>query len=100
MANQGSAYPRGVATDALPVAAATALQVISRSGYLGTVVVTTTGTTALFIFDNALGVAGGTVIGVVPASAAVGPYNFFMPAKVGIYVAGVVGTPAVTVSYS
>ena len=100
MANQGSAYPRGVATDALPVAAATAAQLISRSGYLGTVIVTTIGTSALFIYDNANGVASGTIIGVVAASAAVGPYNFFMPAKVGIYVAGGAGTPAVTVSYS
>jgi hypothetical protein len=78
--------------------------VVKKSaGRLCSVLVTTLGSAALPIYD-ASGQAGqvsGTVIGYVPASAAVGSfYVFNMPAANGIYVPAVSSGPAVTVSFN
>lgn len=64
------------------------------------VLVTATGTAALSIFDNATTNAG-TIIGIVPANAAVGGvYDFQMPAANGITVGGAAANPGVTISFT
>lgn len=73
----------------------------AAGGYLGRVLVTqANGAAAINIYDNATGHTG-TIIGVVPASAAAGSvYTFGMPANNGITVAGAATNGALTVSYA
>lgn len=81
-------------------AGATGAQIVKSSpGRLCRVVVTATGTGAVSIYDNA-SAASGTVIGVIPASAAVGVYDFQMPARNGITIGGAASNPAMTVGYA
>lgn len=70
------------------------------TGYLGRVLVTqANGAAAINIYDNATGHTG-TVIGVIPASAAAGSvYSFGMPYTYGITVQGANTNGALTVSY-
>lgn len=71
----------------------------NAAGRLCRVLVTTTGTNPLAIWDNASGHTG-TIIGQLPASPAVGTvYDFQLPAANGITVQGNAANPAVTVSF-
>lgn len=68
-------------------------------GRLCRVLITTTGTNPLQIFDNAT-TNSGTVVGAFAASPAVGTVmSFDMPAANGITVAGNAANPGFTVSY-
>jgi hypothetical protein len=88
------------ATTAIAAGVATDTVIKATAGRLGKVIVTTTGTAALLIYDNATGHTG-TVIGALPASPAVGAvYDFNMPAANGITVLGAAANPAVTISFS
>lgn len=87
---QVAAFAAGTATDQV---------VKASSGRLCRVLVTTQGSAELDIYDNASGHTG-ILIGVVPASAAVGTvYDFGMPAANGITVKGASNTPGVTISF-
>jgi hypothetical protein len=84
-----------------PVSAGTTgAQVVKNSpGRLGRVVLATAnGAAAITFYDNA-SAASGTVIGVIPASAAAGVYDFQMPARAGITFTGASTNPALTVGY-
>lgn len=60
-----------------------------------------TGTGEVLFYDNELGNAAGTVIGVVPATVAVGTvYEFNLPAAKGITCINVENGPSLTVSYN
>ena len=75
--------------------------VSAAPGRLCRVLVTTAGAGAgnVLIFDNAT-TNSGTVIGVIPATIAIGTYyTFEMPAANGITVANVVSGPVLTVTY-
>lgn len=62
------------------------------------VVVTANGANAILIYDGTS--AAGTVIGVVPASAAVGDnFDFNMPFQTGIYVAATTSAGNITVGW-
>jgi len=90
------------ATATVAIAAGTAGNTIVKAalGRLVRVLVTTPGTNAVLIYDNASG-ANGTIIGAIPASAAVGSsFLFDLPAALGITVAGNAANPAVTISFS
>ena len=72
-----------------------------RSGQLRRVLVTTagTGTGNVQFFDNAT-TNSGTVIGMVPATIAIGNYyTFDMPAALGIVCQNVLNGPVMTVSF-
>lgn len=91
-----------VATDATVVAAGTASDTVIKDapGRLCTVIVTASDTNPLLIYDNA-SAGSGTVIGAVPASAAVGSsYTFNAPAENGITVDGHADNPGVTITWS
>ena len=68
-------------------------------GRIARILVTTTGTNPLQVFDNASGHTG-TIIAALPASPAIGPYEFQFPAANGITVFGNAANPAVTMSWS
>lgn len=71
----------------------------NASGYLCTVVVTTTGTAGISIYDNA-STNSGTVLLTIPAAAAVGTiYTLYGAAANGITAAGVTNCPGLTVFY-
>lgn len=74
--------------------------VSGNGGMLGSVLVTTTGTAQMTIYDNAT-THTGTIIGIIPASAAVTgiPFVFHAPAQLGIVVQGNANNPAVTIFY-
>jgi len=90
----------GKSTAAVAAGVGTAAVVVKASaGRLCRVLVTTVGTAAMSFYDNA-SAASGTVIGAIPASAAVGTlYSWDMPAANGIVAGQVNNSPAVTVSY-
>lgn len=90
----------GKATAAVPTGAANTV-VKAAAGRLCRVLVTAAGTGAgsVLIYDNAT-TNSGTVIGVIPATVAVGTYyTFDLPAANGITVANVASGPALTVGY-
>lgn len=88
----------GLVTTAVAVSASNTV-VKATPGRLCNVLVTTTGVTGMIIYDNAT-TNSGTIIGMLPASPAVGTtYTFNMPAAAGITVAGSATNPAVTVSW-
>lgn len=69
-------------------------------GRLCKIVVTTLGTAATSIYDNA-SAASGTAVFVVPASPAVGTvYDAQMPVANGIFVGGTTNTSGLVVSYN
>lgn len=83
------------------VAAAAGTTVIKNSkGRLCKVQVTTLGATALTFYDHA-SAASGSIIGIIPASAAAGgaPITFDWPAANGITGDFLAGSPAVSISY-
>lgn len=90
----------GKATLSVPAGAAN--NVVSASaGRLCSCLVTTagTGTGSVLIYDNAT-TNSGTVVGVIPATIALGTtYNFNMPTANGIVVTNVANGPVLTVSY-
>lgn len=91
--NQGAVQTTAIA------AAAAAASVKAGPGRLVTVLVTTLGTAGLTFQDGLT--ATGTIIGTLPASAAVGTvYRFDLPAAVGIFCNSGVNTPAVTVGWT
>lgn len=91
--NQGAVNTTAVA------AAASAVAIKAGPGRLVSVLVTTLGTAGLTFQDGLT--ATGTVIGSLPASAAVGTvYRFDMPAAVGIFCNAGTNTPAVTVGWT
>lgn len=92
-------------TTAVVVSGATSNTLIKTgNGVLGRVLVTSTnGAAAITIYDAnapATGAITGTVIGVVPASAAVGAvYTFGMPFENGLIVGGAATNGALTISF-
>lgn len=93
-------YGDGAKTTAIAAGTATATVVRATPGRLVRVLVTTTGTNPLNIYDNATA-GSGTVIGCLPASPAVGSvYTFSMPAKNGITVGGHANNPGITISFT
>lgn len=71
----------------------------SSAGRLASVIVTTTGPAQLNIYDNA-SIASGTIIGAIPANAAVGSvYAFNSPAANGIVANSVASCCSVTICY-
>lgn len=90
---------RGSTTAIAAAAAASAIK--ATSGSLISVLVTTTGTAALLLYDNAT-TASGTIIGVIPANAAATgvPFVFNMPAANGIWCASGTNSPAITINWS
>lgn len=81
-------------------AAATAAVISAVPGRLNRIAITTLGSAATPVYDNA-SAASGTILFNIPASPAVGTiYNVQMPAANGIYVGGTTNTSAVTISYS
>jgi hypothetical protein len=88
----------GLVTTSVPANASNVV-VKGSAGRLCRLLVTTTGVTAMLIYDNAT-TNSGTLIGALPASAAIGGvYDFEMPAANGITIAGSATNPAVTVSW-
>lgn len=89
-------------TNATPIAAGVTTDTIIKGGpgRLCRVLVTTAGTGAALIFDNASGHTG-TIIGAVAANAAAGTLvEAQAPAKSGITVQGNASNPAITVIWS
>jgi hypothetical protein len=85
----------------LPIAAGlTGAQIVKPSpGRLARVVLASAnGAAAITFYDNP-SAATGTVIGVIPAAAAAGAYDFQMPARTGITFTGASTNPAMTVGY-
>lgn len=84
------------------VATGAANTVVKKTGgRLRNVLVTTAGTGSnnVLIYDNA-STNSGVVIGIIPATVAIGTfYAFWMPAGAGIVVVNVLNGPVLTVSY-
>jgi hypothetical protein len=91
--------PGGAATVPIPAGTAGNTVVKAAPGRLCRVLVTTSGSGEVLIYDNATE-ATGTIIGVIPAGAPTGcVFDFEMPAIYGITVGGGPNNPATTVSY-
>lgn len=91
--------PGGVTTVAIAAGFATDTVIKATAGRLCKVLVTTTGTNPMAIWDNASGHTG-TIIGAFAASPTVGTVaSFDMPAVNGITVQGNAANPAVTISF-
>lgn len=88
----------GEQTIAIAAGKTTVTVVKASGGRLGRILVTTTGTNAMLIYDNAT-TNTGTIIGAVPASAPIGPVESGFPAANGITVAGNASNPGVTISF-
>jgi hypothetical protein len=90
----------GLQTTAVAAGTSTDTVIKATAGRLCKVLITTAGTNALVIWDNASGHTG-TIIGSIAASAAAGTLvSFQMPAANGITVQGNSNNPAFTVSWS
>jgi len=87
-------------TATFPVPSNSGVTVVRNSaGRLATVIVTTSGPAQLNIYDNA-SQASGTIIGAIPANAAVGSvYAFNSPAALGIVANSVASCCSVTICY-
>lgn len=89
----------GLVTTAVAAATVGNTVIKASAGRLCRVMVTTVGANTLQIFDNST-TNTGTIIGALPASAAIGSiYDFEMPAANGITVAGSATNPAITISW-
>jgi hypothetical protein len=83
------------------VAAAGSANVKAAAGRLGRVLITVAGTASITFYDNAAGNSTGTIIGITPATTAVGTvYDFNLPAAAGISAVGGAGSPGVTIGFS
>jgi hypothetical protein len=92
--------PGGSSTTTIAAGTNSVTVVKASAGTLCKVLVTTLGTAAMNFFDNA-SAASGTIVGVVPASAAVGSlYEFHIPSVNGITASASASNPAVTISYT
>lgn len=81
------------------VAAATATAVLSGAGRLCKVIVVTSGSAAITLYDNTA--ASGTVACIIPANPTVGAvYDVQIPVTTGIYAGGTTNTSALTVTYN
>lgn len=90
----------GSLTATVTAQTAGAAAIKTSAGRLCRIIVTSTATAALLFYDNATS-ASGTVIGAIPASAAIGTmYDVQMPFTNGIWPAGAVNTPSCTLGYS
>lgn len=90
--------PGGIAAVAIAAGKTTDTVIKASPGRLCRILVSTVGTNPLSVFDNASGHTG-TVIGQLAASAAIGIYDFQLPAANGITVQGNAANPAITISY-
>jgi hypothetical protein len=84
-----------------PIAASKSTDTVIKGtpGRLATIIVTTTGSHQMDIYDNAT-TGAGTIIGSVPANATVGSqFTADMPAAAGITAKGNAANPGVTVSF-
>ena len=89
----------GLVTTAVAAGTAGNTVIKASAGRLCRVLVTTAGTAAMLIYDNAT-TNSGTVIGAIPANAVAGSlYDFQMPAANGITVDGDGNNPAVTIGW-
>lgn len=90
----------GNTTSAIAAGTAGDTTVINAAAILCRVLVTTSGTNQMTIFDNASGHTG-TIVGVIPANSPAGSiFEFHMPCANGITVQGNGSNPAVTVGYA
>jgi len=90
----------GTTTGAVASGTAADTPIKASSGFLVSVLVTTTNSNTMLIYDNAT-TGSGRVIGVIPANSPVGEnYFFYMPAANGITVKGSATNPGVTVNYA
>jgi hypothetical protein len=88
-------------TSSTAIAAGTSANTVVKAsgGRLASILVTTTGTNALTVYDNA-STNSGTILAVIPANAAAGTFTVFkVPAANGITVAGNASNPAVSIFY-
>jgi hypothetical protein len=88
-------------TSSTAIAAGTSANTVVKAsgGRLASILVTTTGTNALTVYDNA-STNSGTILAVIPANAAAGTFTAFkVPAANGITVAGNASNPAVSIFY-
>lgn len=84
-----------------PIAAGTVANTVVSNvggGRICSILVTTTGTNPMLVYDNA-STNSGTIIAALPASPAIGLYTFGLPAAAGITVAGNAANPAVTIGW-
>jgi hypothetical protein len=89
----------GLQTSAVAASTSANTVIKASAGRKCRILVTTTGTNAMSIYDNA-SAASGTVIGALPASPAVGTiYDLQMPAANGITVGGNANNPGITISW-
>jgi hypothetical protein len=88
----------GRLTVAIPAGTAANTVVKASAGRCCRILVTATGTNPLQVFDNASTNAG-TIVAALPASPAIGSYDFQLPSALGITVAGNAANPAVTIGY-
>lgn len=90
----------GAAAITIPVGSTGDTAIKAGPGRLCRVIVCVTGTNPMTFWDNTTGTHSGTVLGVLPASAAVGTvFNFQTPAAIAISSQGNAANPAVTVTY-
>lgn len=105
-----SDYTAGGGLNTVPLLASTVAALTNANAVISlgparlqNVIVTVSAAQSWTFYDSATpaSLAGATVLGVVPASAAVGQYQFHMPAKLGIIaVPSAAGTSAITVSFN
>lgn len=98
-AGEASVTVGGLQTTSIAAGVTTNTVIKATPGRIARILVTTTGTNPLQVFDNAT-TNSGTIIAALPASPAIGAYDFQFPAANGITVAGNAANPAITVSWS
>lgn len=95
----GDAHITDGGTTVLSVTASSTAAVTTGVHRLCRVIPLTTVTASVSLFDSTTQAAG-TVLAIIPASAAIGGvYNVQCPVSTGIYVGGGAGTPGLTVIY-
>jgi hypothetical protein len=98
VASLSSSSRDGASTTAIAAGKTTDTVIKGAAGKIYRILVTTTGSNPLLVFDNAT-THTGTVIGALPASPAIGSYLQMNPAANGITVQGNAANPAVTISW-
>lgn len=90
----------GNATTAVASGAATDTVIKAAAGLLARVLVTTTNTNAMVLYDNATA-GSGKIVGIIPANSQAGAmFEFHMPCANGITVLGNAANPAVTIAWA
>ena len=98
----GASYVTDGGSSIKAVAAGTSGDTVVKAtpGRICRILITTTGTNPMQVFDNA-SAGSGTIIACLPASPTVGTtYVFGLPASAGITVKGHASNPGVTISYA